>query len=72
MSKLLEEALNKLGELPESEQDSIATWLISELESEERWTNILSDSSDAIGRLADEALAENTAGQTKELDPNKL
>ena len=72
MSKLLEEALNKLAELPESEQDSIATWLISELESEERWTNILSDSSDAIGRLADEALAENTAGQTKELDPNKL
>ncbi len=41
MSKLLEEALSKLAELPESEQDSIATWLINELESDERWRKSL-------------------------------
>ncbi len=72
MSKLLEEALIKLAELPESEQDSIATWLLDELESDGRWKSILSDSGDALGRLADEALAENAAGRTKELDPEKL
>ena len=59
MSKLLEEALTKLAELPESEQDSIATWLLDELESDGRWKSILSDSGDALGRLADEALAEH-------------
>lgn len=69
MSKLLEEALTKLAELPESEQDSIATWLLDEMESDGRWKSILSDSGDALGRLADEALAEHAAGHTEELDP---
>ena len=72
MSKLLEEALTKLAELPESEQDSIATWLLDELESDGRWKSILSDSGGALGRLADEALAEHAAGRTEELDPEKL
>ena len=72
MSKLLEEALTKLAELPESEKDSIATWLLDELESDGRWKNILSDSGDALERLADEALAEHAAGRTEELDPEKL
>ena len=72
MSKLLEKALTKLAELPESEQDSIATWLLDELESDGRWKSILSGSGDALGRLADEALAEHAAGHTEELDPDKL
>lgn len=72
MSKLLEEALTKLAELPESEQDSIATWLLDELESDGRWKKILSDSGGTLGRLADEALAEHTDGRTEELDPDKL
>ncbi len=72
MSKLLEEALGILAGLPESEQDSIATWLLDELESDGRWKKLLSDSVDAVGRLADEALAEHAAGRTEELDPDKL
>lgn len=72
MSKLLEEAFTKLAELPEADQDSIATWLLEELESEGRWKLILSESGDTLGRLADEALAEHSAGRTKELDPDKL
>ena len=72
MSKLLEEALTKLAKLPESEQDSIATWLLNELESDGRWKSLLCDSGDTLERLADEALAEHEAGRTKELDPEKL
>ena len=72
MSKLLEEAFTKLAELPEADQDSIATWLLDELESEERWKDILSDSGDALERLADDALADHAAGRTEELDPGKL
>jgi len=72
MSKLLEEAFAKLAELPEADQDSIATWLLEELDSERRWENMLSESADALGCLADDALAEHRRGHTKELDPDKL
>ena len=72
MSKLLEEAFAKLAELPEADQDSIATWLLEELDSERRWGNLLSESGDALGRLADEALDEHEGGRTKELHPDKL
>ena len=72
MSKLLEEAIAKLAELPEEDQDSIASWLLEELESETHWEALLSESGTALGRIADEALAEHEGGFTKELDPDKL
>lgn len=72
MSKLLEEAFAKLAELPETDQDSIATWLLEELESESRWENLFSESHDALGHLADKALSEHRRGRTKKLDPDKL
>jgi len=72
MPKLLEEAFSKIAELPEEDQDSIATWLLEELESEGRWEKLLSESGDALGLLADDALGEHAAGRTKELDPDKL
>jgi len=37
-----------------------------------RWEEILSESSNALGRLADEALSEHAGGFTNELDPDKL
>ena len=72
MSKLLEEAFTKLAELPEADQDSIATWLLDELVSDGDWKKLLSGSGEDLERLADEALAEHAAGHTKELDPDKL
>ena len=44
MSKLLEEVIAKLAALPEEDQDSIASWLLEELESEMRWEAMLSES----------------------------
>ena len=72
MSKLLEEAFAKLAKLPVEEQDSIAAWLLEEMESEQRWENLFSESHDALGHLADEALTEHTRGRTKALDPDNL
>ena len=72
MSKLLEEVFAKLAELPEADQDSIATWLLEELDSERHWETLISESRDALGRLADEALAEHERGHTKALDPDAL
>ena len=72
MSKMLEEAFTKLAELPEADQDSIATWLLDELVSEGDSKKLLSESGEKLVRLADEALAEHTAAHTKELDPDRL
>ncbi len=67
MSKLLKQAFAKLAELPEADQDSIATWLLEELDSERRWESLLSESADALGRLADEALIDPRQWQVDRL-----
>ena len=72
MSKLLEEAFAKLAELPEADQDSIATLLLEELDSASRWEKLFSESQHALGGLADKALSEHRRGRTKELDPDQL
>ena len=72
MSKLLEEAFAKLAELPEADQDSIAAWLLEELDSERRWERLFSESHDALAGLADKALSERKRGRVKELDPDNL
>ena len=58
MSKLLEEAFTKHAELPEADQDSIATWLLDERVSDGDWKKLLSESGEYLERLADEALAD--------------
>ena len=72
MSKLLEEAFAKLAELPEGDQDSIASWLLEELESENRWERLFSESQDDLEHLAGKALSEHRRGRAKELDPDNL
>ena len=72
MSKLLEEVFAKLDDLPEADQDSIATWLLAELDSERQLETLFSESREALGGLADEALAEHERGHTKELDSDTL
>ena len=50
MSMLLQEAFAKLGELPEADQDSIATWLLEERDSESGWENLFSEPHHALWR----------------------
>jgi hypothetical protein len=38
MTRLLEEAFARVSELPADAQDELARWLLSELESERRWS----------------------------------
>ena len=72
MTKLLEKALAEVSKLPKKEQDALATWILEELASEQRWEEAFAESSDVLDRLADEALAEHREGRTKRLDPDKL
>jgi hypothetical protein len=72
MTRLREEAFARISELPADAQDELARWLLSELESERRWSKLFEKSGDVLDRLAEEALAEHRRGETKELDPNNL
>jgi len=71
-TRQLEHAFDEASKLPEEEQKSLARWLLAELESERRWSELFARSSDALASLAREALREHSAGQTEELDPERI
>jgi hypothetical protein len=72
MTKLLEEAFKKASELPETEQDTLAKWLLQELADEREWDKAFAESQDALDRLAGEALEAHKKGKAKPLDFDRL
>ena len=72
MTKLLEKAFAEVVKLPKREQDRLAKWLLSELESERRWDEAFGRSGDKLSQLAEEALKEHRKGQTKPLNSEQL
>lgn len=72
MTELLERAIATLQTLPESEQNAIATMILEEIESEQRWDESFSRSPNLLAKLAASAMAEYRAGKTQELDPETL
>jgi hypothetical protein len=70
MTKLLEKAFEGASRLPEEDQNALAEMLLSDLASEERWTDALAKSQDELAILAREALAEFKQGKTKLIEEN--
>ncbi len=68
----LEKAFEEASKLSPQEQDLLATWILEELASEDRWREMFARSADKLAQLAGEALEEYRAGRTRELDPDKL
>ena len=68
MTRVLEAALAEVAKLPADEQDILATLLLDEIKSEQRWSAAFAASQHTLKALADEALAEFKAGKTKALD----
>lgn len=58
MVTLLEKAFAEASKLSEEEQEALATWILEELASEQRWTEVFANSEDSLAKLADEALGE--------------
>ncbi len=69
MTKLLQQAFERVSELPDTEQDKFARFLLAELESERQWIELFArpESEELLERLADEALSEYRAGRTQPL-----
>ena len=72
MEGLLEKAISEASKLPPSEQEAIGAWLLAELQSERRWTELFGSPSDTLERMADDALEQHARGLTTPLDPDKL
>ena len=74
MSTLMDQAIQKVKELPEQDQESIASIILQEIEAEHRWDELFArpESADLLSRMADEALAEARAGLARKLDVNEL
>lgn len=72
MTKLLAKAFSEAGKLPDSEQDALARWLLEEIESEQTWQAKFAASPSLLQKMAQEALAEDRRGETRELDPDRL
>lgn len=69
---VLEKAFEAAFQLPKSEQDAVAEWLLIELASEEQWDERFAGTQDALSELAREALAEDRRGGTEDLKPESL
>jgi len=72
MTKLLEKAFKAASKLTELEQNSLAKWVLEELEAERKWDKTFSGSEEVLDKLADEALNENIHGKTKPLSKKSL
>ena len=72
MTDLLQKAFDEASQLPAGDQDVFAAWILEELRSEQRWSELFAHSQDMLAKMADEALAELRAGKTRPLDPDEL
>ena len=70
MTKALQDAFKEAEKLPEAEQDQLAAAIRAEIEADRAWEARLASSQNALGALADEALAEHRSGRTRSLDPD--
>ena len=74
MTRLLQEAFERVAELPQEDQDRFARFLLTALASEQRWAELFArpESEDLLARLADETLAAHRAGRTRPVDIEAL
>ena len=68
MTRLLEDALRKVGKLSEDDQNGIASQILETLEDEEAWGKMLRKNPAKLRNLAEKALDEHRRGKTRPLD----
>ena len=72
MTRLLEKAFVDASRLPDIEQNTLAKWLLEELEAERKWDITFAGSEDILGQLADGAIEAHRHGKTMPLNIDKL
>ena len=74
MLTIVEQMFQKVMQLSLNDQEAIASIVLQEIESEQRWDELFAtpNSQDLLSRMADQALAEAKAGRATKLDLNEL
>jgi hypothetical protein len=68
MTKLLQEAINRVTSLPAKEQNTVAQFLLAELDADAEWDKAFNSSQKELEILAQAALAEHHLGKTKKMN----
>jgi hypothetical protein len=68
MTEQLQQAFAAAAQLPQTDQDALAQWILSELESDSKWAALFEGSQGKLASLANEALAEHARGETRDLE----
>ena len=70
MNKILEKALAKVALLPDDEQQTIASLILEEIQSERDWVHRFATTQDQLGELTRRAREEVTCGDVVPYDPS--
>lgn len=65
MTKLLEQALNRVRELPAERQDALASILLDELDAGKQWDEKLTTTGSQLETLAKQALDRDQRGESE-------
>ncbi len=72
MTALLQQAFDEASKRPLEEQDVLAARLLAELAAENAFDQTIANSADKLAKLARQAIDQHRAGQTEDLDPERL
>ena len=72
MTTLLEQACAEAAKRSHEEQDLLASRLLAALAAEDAFDRAIAASADKLAKLARHAIDEHRAGNTEELDPERL
>jgi hypothetical protein len=68
----MEQAIEQLKAIPETQQDQLAEFLLNELKEDDRWTRSTAQHEGKLKVLVDTVLADDVAGNCEPLDPDHL
>ena len=72
MTHLLEEAFKAASDLPEQDQDALASRVLQEIAWEKKWDTALAEKRATVRNLVEEAREDIRAGRVRELNPDDL
>ncbi|MEX2317039.1 MAG: hypothetical protein WD669_07800 [Pirellulales bacterium] len=72
MTKTLEQAIERLRQMPEDRQDSLAQLLLHEIEEDERWQKSTESHADRLQGLVRDVLEADRRGECEPLHPDQL
>ena len=72
MSQILDQAIERLRQMPQDRQDSLARLVLHEIEEDERWLRSTASNATKLQGLIQNVLEADDRGECEPLDPNQL